>query len=127
MMCWFYVSIGQITLRQRNTSETAQEVTIDVIENQSVTFACATFPTINVRPPGSSTFGTNILDIVPNLIARGELTTGLFTFEFQNVTQSDNGTEFQCRGAQGFTDIGVIIVSCKLLQLCMMSCVVSVY
>ena len=101
-------------LRQRNTSETAQEVTIDVIENQSVIFACATFPTLNVRPPGSSTFAINRPD---NLIVRGELTTGFFTFEFQNVTRSDNGTEFQCRGGQGFTDIGVIIVSCKLLQL----------
>ena len=83
-----------------------------MIENQSVTFTCETFPTISIRLPGSSTFSvTNIL------IPRGELTTGLFTFEFQNVTQSDNGTAFQCSGAQGFTDIGVIIVSCKLLQL----------
>ena len=114
MVCWFYVSIGQITLRQRNFSETAQEVTIDVIENQSVTLTCAAFPTINIRAPGSSVFGTNISD---NLIVRGELTAGFFTFEFQNVTRSDNGTAFQCRSASGFTDIGVIIVLCKLLQL----------
>ena len=114
-MCWFYVFIAQITLRQQNTGETPQEVTIDVIENQSVTFTCETFATISIRPPGSSTFGAT--NIPGNLIPRGELTTGLFTFEFQNVTQSDNGTAFQCSGAQGFTDIGVIIVSCKLLQL----------
>ena len=99
---------GQITLRQRNTSETAQEVTIDVIENQSVAFACAAFPTLNVRPPGSSNFGTNI---PPNLMPIAPFP---FTFEFQNVTRSDNGTEFQCRGPSGFTDIGVIIVLCKL-------------
>ena len=112
-MCWFYVSTGQITLRRRNTSETPQEVTIDVIENQSVTFICETFATLNVRPPGS-TFGTNVQELVPNLVARGELTPGFFTFDFQNVTRSDNGTAFQCRSGQGFTDIGVTIVLCKL-------------
>ena len=105
---------GQITLRWRNTSETAQEVAIEVIENQSATFVCEAFATLNVRPPGSSSFGSNVQELVPNLIVRGELTTSLFTFEFQNVTRSDNGTAFQCHGAQGFTDIGVIIVLCKL-------------
>ena len=105
---------GQITLRQQNTSETPQEITIEVVENQSVTFTCATFPTLGIRPPGSSTF---VINVPGNLIARGELTTGLFTFEFQNVTRSDNGTAFQCASGQGFTDIGVIIVLCKLLQL----------
>ena len=104
-MCWFYVSTGQITLRQRNSSETPEEVTIDVIENQSGTFVCETFSTLNFRPPGSSIFGTNIPN---NLIPDG------LTFEFQNVRRSDNGTAFQCRGAGGFTDIGVIIVLCKL-------------
>ena len=104
-MCWFYVSTGQITLRQRNTNETAQEVNIDVIENQNVTFRCEAFTTLNVRPPGSSIFGTNIPN---NLIADG------LTFEFQNVRRSDNGTAFQCRSGQGFTDIGVTIVLCKL-------------
>ena len=101
-------------LRQRNFTATAQEVTIDVIKNQSVVFTCETFPTLNVRLPGSSLFGTNL---PANLIVRGEVTTGFFTFEFQNVSQSDNGTAFQCRGGGGFTDIGVIIVLCKLLQL----------
>ena len=110
---------GQITLRRRNTSETAQEVAIDVIENQSVTFECETFVTISIRAPGSSTFVvTNIPD---NLIPRGELTAGFFTFEFQNVTQSDNGTALRCASGLGFTDIGVIIVLCKLLQV-MVSC-----
>ena len=103
--CVCFVSTGQVTLRARSTNETAQEVTINVIENQSVTFVCETFPTLNVRPPGSSIFGTNIPN---NLIADG------FTFEFQNVRRSDNGTAFQCRGAQGLTDIGVTIVLCKL-------------
>ena len=102
---------GQITLRQ---TITAQEVAIEVIENQSVTFVCETFATLGTRPPGSPNF---VINPPPNLIPRGELTTGLFTFEFQNVTRSDNGTEFQCLSGGGFTDIGVIIVLCKLLQL----------
>ena len=102
---------GQITLRQTNT---AQEVAIEVIENQSVTFVCETFATLGTRFPGSPNF---VINPPPNLVVRGELTTGLFTFEFQNVTRSDNGTEFQCLSGGGFTDIGVIIVLCKLLQL----------
>ena len=109
-----FTGYGQIMLRQQNFTATAQEVTIDVIKNQSVVFTCETFPTLNVRLPGSSLFGTNL---PANLIVRGEVTTGFFTFEFQNVSQSDNGTAFQCRGGGGFTDIGVIIVLCKLLQL----------
>ena len=106
-----FTGYGQIMLRQRNFTATAQEVTIDVIKNQSVVFTCETFPTLNVRLPGSSLFGTNL---PANLIVRGEVTTGLFTFEFPNVSQSDNGTAFQCSGGGGFTDIGVIIVLCKL-------------
>ena len=102
---------GQITLRQTNT---AQEVAIEVIENQSVTFVCETFATLGTRPPGSPNF---VINPPPNLVVRGELTTGLFTFEFQNVTRSDNGTAFLCSGGLGSTDIGVIIVSCELLHL----------
>ena len=74
-----------------------------------MTLRCQAFPTINVRLPGSSIFGTEPL---PNLRVIDSL-----TFEFQNVSQSDNGTAFQCRSGAGFTDIGVIIVLCKLLLL----------
>ena len=99
---------GQITL---NVSvdlvpEAAPEVAISVIEDESVTFRCQVFPTINVRQPGSSTFGSTL---PPNLRIVGPL-----TFELVNVSRSDNGTVFQCRGGGGFTDIGVIIVLCKL-------------
>ena len=79
---------GQITLRQTNT---AQEVAIEVIENQSVTFVCETFATLGTRFPGSPNF---VINPPPNLVVRGELTTGLFTFEFQNVTRNDNGLHF---------------------------------
>ena len=103
---------GQITLRQQNTSETVQEVAIEVIENQSATFVCETFATLGTRAPGGSTFVVS--PPPPKLISLGELTPGFFTFDFQNVTRSDNGTAFQCRSGQGFTDIGVTIVLCKL-------------
>ena len=102
---------GQITLRQRNTSETLQEVAIDVIENQSATIICEMFATLSIRAPGGSTF---VVNPPPKLIPLGELTPGFFTFDFQNVSQSDNGTAFRCSSAIGFTDIGVIIVLCKL-------------
>ena len=97
------MSVGQ------QQPEAAPEVAINVIESESVTFRCEMFPTINVRPPGSSIFGS----IIPsNLRALVPL-----TFELINVSRSDNGTAFQCRGGAGFTDIGVIVVSCKLLLL----------
>ena len=101
---------GQITLNvsvdQGQDPDLAPEVAINVIEDESVTFRCQTFPTINVRPPGSSTFGTTL---PPNLRV-----IDFLTFEFQNVSRSDNGTALQCRGGGGFTDIGVIIVLGKL-------------
>ena len=104
---------GQITLNvavdQVQAPEQAPEVAINVIEGESVTFECQAFPVLQHRPPGSSTFTA---DPLPNLRVIGPL-----TFEFQNVSQSDNGTAFQCRSGAGFTDIGVIIVSCKLLLL----------
>ena len=100
--------IGQITLNVsvNLVPEAAPEVTINVIEDESVTFRCQTFPTINVRLPGSSLFGTTL---PPNLRVVGPL-----TFELTNVSQSDTGTVFQCRGGRGFTDIGVLVVLCKL-------------
>ena len=97
---------GQTTLNaavdQGQQPEAAFEITINVIEDESATFRCQSFTTLTVRPPGSSTFGTTI---PPNLRV-----IGFLTFEFQNVSQSDNRTAFQCRGGQGFTNIGVIIV-----------------
>ena len=86
--------------------DAAPEVPINVIEGESVTFGCEAFPTLLNRPPGNSHFGIGLpsnLRIIDSL-----------TFEFQNATRNDNGTVFQCRSAGGFTDIGVIIVLCKL-------------
>ena len=104
---------GQITLNasmdQEQVPEQALEIAINVIEDDSVTFRCQAFPTLSVRPPGSSIFGTAL---PPNLRIIDPL-----TFELTNVSQSDNGTAFQCRGGGGFTDIGVIIVLCKLFLL----------
>ena len=101
---------GQITLNvsvdQGQQPEDSPKVAINVIEDESVTFSCQRFSTLNVRPPGSSTFGSNL---PPNLRV-----IDFLTFEFQNVSRSDNGTAFQCRGRGGFTDIGVIIVLRKL-------------
>ena len=101
---------GQITLNvsvdQGQAPEDSPEVAINVIEDESVTFSCQRFPTLNIRPPGSSLFGTTI---PPNLRV-----IDFLTFEFQNVSRSDNGTALQCRGGASFTDIGVIIVLCKL-------------
>ena len=101
----------------------ASEVAINVIEDESVRFSCQAItqsPTLEHRPPGSSTFGTTL---PPNLRVINSL-----TFEFQNVSRSDNGTAFQCRGGGAFTDIGVIIVLRKLLllqyQYCDNCCVV---
>ena len=92
--------------------EQASEVAINVIEDESVRFSCQAIsqsPTLNIRPPGSSFF-TSILPSNLRVVAP-------LTFEFQNVSRSDNGTAFQCRGGGGFTDIGVIVVLRKLLQL----------
>ena len=112
-VCFCFTGHGQITLNasvdQEQVPEQALEVAINVIEGESVTFQCAAFPTLSVRPPGSSIFGSTI---PPNLRALDPL-----TFELINISQSDNGTAFQCRGGAGFTDIGVIIVLCKLLLL----------
>ena len=88
----------------------SQDIPIEVVEGQSVRFVCEAFATLSTRPPGGD-FGTIVL---PNLIARGELTTGFYTFDFQNVSRSDSGTAFQCSSAGGMTDIGIIIVFCKL-------------
>ena len=93
------VDLGQVP-------EQAPEVAINMIEGESVTFRCQAFPTINVRPPGTTTFGTSLPS---NLRFIDPL-----TLELVNVSRSDNGTAFQCRGGGGFTDIGVIIVLCKL-------------
>ena len=91
----------------------AQDIAIDVVEGQGVMFVCQTFETLGTRQPGGSIFVSD--PVPPRVISLGESTTGFFfTFEFQNVTRSDNGTAFQCRSGQGFTDIGVIIVLCKL-------------
>ena len=100
---------GQITLNvsadQRQAPEQALEVAINVVEGESVTFRCQAFPTLQHRPPGGSSFGT---DLLPNLRVIDSL-----TFELINVSQNDNGTAFQCHTGAGFTDIGVIIVLCK--------------
>ena len=87
-----------------------QDIAIDVVEGQSVMFVCEAFATLSTRQPGSS-FGTNRPD---NLMPLGALTPGFFTFDFQNVSRSDNGIAFMCSGAGGMTDIGIIIVLCKL-------------
>ena len=106
---------GQITLNvsvdQVQAPEQSPAVTINVIEDDSVTFRCQVFPNVNlnVRPPGSSTFA---LTLPSNLRVVGSL-----TFELVNVSQSDNGTAFQCRSGAAFTDIGVIIVLRKLFLL----------
>ena len=82
---------SQITLNaavdQGQFPEAAPEVAINVLEDDSVTFRCQAFPTINVRLPGSSLFGSTLLS---NLRIVGPL-----TFELVNVSQSDNGTAFQ--------------------------------
>ena len=88
--------------------DAAPEVPINVIEGESVTFRCEPFLTLNFRPPGSSNFET---DLPSNLRA---IIIDPLTVEFQNATRNDNGTAFQCRGAGGFTEIGVINVLCKL-------------
>ena len=102
---------GQIMLNtsQASQDEQAPEVAISVIEDESVTFRCQAItqtPTLNIRDPGSSTFGSTL---PPNL-----MTIDPLTFEFINVSRSDNGFAFQCRAGAGFTDIGVIVVLCKL-------------
>ena len=108
---------GQITLNasvdQGPAAEQAPEVAINVIEGESVTFRCQAItqtPTLNTRLPGTTTFGA-ILPVNLRIIDS-------LTYELVNVSQSDNGTAFQCRAGAGFTDIGVIIVLCKLLLLC---------
>ena len=102
---------GQVTLNASLVPqpEQASEVAINVIEDESVRFSCQAItqsPTINIRPPGSSIFGNTL---PPNF-----RTIDSLTFELTNVSQSDNGTAFQCRGGGAFTDIGVIIVLRKL-------------
>ena len=102
---------GQVTLNASLVpqAEQAPEVAINVIEDESVRFRCqaiAQSPALNIRPPGSSIFGSTV---PPNLRIIDPL-----TFELTNVSQSDNGTAFQCRSGAGFTDIGVIIVLRKL-------------
>ena len=101
---------GQITLNasvnQGQDPQEAPRVPIDVIEGESVTFGCQAFPTLQHRSPGAPSFET---DPLPNLRVIDPL-----TFEFQNVSRSDNGFAFQCRVVAGFTDIGVINVLCKL-------------
>ena len=91
---------------QGRDPDAAPEVPINVIEGESVTFRCEDFPTLQNRPPGNTNFGTGRLS---NLRVIDPL-----TFEFQNVSRSDNEFAFQCRSAAGFTDIGVINVLCKL-------------
>ena len=103
------VSAGQIVL---NETTMAQDIAFNVVEGQGVIFVCEMFATLGTRIPGGSTFVVN--QPPSKLVILGDLTPGFFTFDFQNVTRSDNGTAFQCSGAQGFTDIGVIIVLCKL-------------
>ena len=100
---------GQITLNafidQQLPPEDSPEVAINVIEGGSVTFRCQAITpntVLNIRPPGNSAFGTTL---PPNLRIIDSL-----TYEFQNVSRSDNGTAFQCRRGASFTDIGVIIV-----------------
>ena len=88
-----------------------QDILIDVVEGQSVMFVCEAFATLSTRPPGNPNFGINRPS---NLVVLGELTPDLFSFDFQNVSRSDNGTAFQCSGGGGMTDIGIIIVLCKL-------------
>ena len=89
---------GQITLNasvnQGQQPEAAPEVAINVIEGESVMFRCQAFPTFQHRPPGSTTFTTYPL---PNMRVIDPL-----TFEFQNVSRSDNGFAFQCRAGAGF-------------------------
>ena len=111
--CIFSVnSTGQITLNVSTGQpqpEDAPEVTIDVIEDESVIFTCQSFPTLNVRrPEAGATFGTDLPDNLRPVVM------GALTFVFQNVSRSDNGTAVQCRGGGGATNIGVIIVLCKL-------------
>ena len=60
---------------------------------------------LNVRFPGES-FGTTLPS---NLREDDEL-----TFTLVNVSQSNDGTEFQCRGGGAETDIGVISMQSKL-------------
>ena len=101
---------GQITLNvavdQGQAPEQAPEVAINVIEGESVTFRCESFTTLFVHLPGSTALWSIL---PPNLRVTDSL-----TFEFQNVSRSDNGLEFQCRSGAGFTDIAVINVLCKL-------------
>ena len=89
----------------------SQEIPIDVVEGQSVMFVCETFATLGTRELGGSNFGINP---PPNLVPLGELTDGFFSFDFQNVSRSDDRIAFQCSSGGGMTDIGVIIVLCKL-------------
>ena len=102
---------GQVTLNASLAPqpEQASEVAINVIEDESVRFSCQAItqsPTVNIRPSGSTTFGSTL---PPNFRAIDPL-----TFELTNVSQSDNGTAIQCRSGGAFTDIGVIIVLRKL-------------
>ena len=90
----------------------SQDIAFNVVEGQGVIFVCETFATLGTRIPGGSTFVVN--PPPSKLVILGELTTGFFTFDFQNVTRSDNGTAFRCSGAGGITDVGIIIVLCKL-------------
>ena len=106
-------STDQVTLTasvdQQPPPEDSPEVAINVIEGESVTFRCQAitlFPTLNSRLPGRYAFGTTQ---PPNLRIIDSL-----TYEFQNVSRSDNGTAFQCRAGTSFTDIGIILVLCKL-------------
>ena len=105
---------GQVTLNVSLAPqpEQASEVAINVIEDESVRFSCLAItqsPILNIRPPGSTTFGSTL---PPNFRPIDPL-----TFELTNVSRSDNGTAFQCRSGGAFTEIGVIIVLCKLFLL----------
>ena len=103
------IFIGQpIPLHAAARVEEPMEIGINVTEGGNVTFQCAMItatPTLNVRFPGEP-FGTTL---PTNLREDDEL-----TFTLVNVSQSNNGTEFQCRGGGAETDIGVISVQSKL-------------
>ena len=102
------IFIGQpIPLYAAASVEEAMVIDINVTEGGNVTFQCAMItatPTLNVRFPGES-FGTTLPS---NLREDDEL-----TFTLVNVSQSNDGTEFQCRGGGAETDIGVISVQSK--------------
>ena len=96
-----------------NQTTMAQDIAFDVVEGQSVMFVCEMFATLGTRQPGGSDF--LVRPVPPRVISLGELTPNLFTFEFQNVSRTDNGTAFRCgTSGGGMTDVGVIIVLCKL-------------